>query len=187
MEIGLYYASAGAGFILVAGSLILIWKGRIYVDAETKTVTKIQLPLGIKLQTNLPVIALFIFGVFLLGYPIHEIKDLQKKEREPANRTYLTAKLDWPEPLDVDVVAAGRSGAQGEVNLEVPRCKHLFIVTYWARNRTSKVWDEDVRLSGEETEISLKGPQAKLASSSGVSATRIEPSRQERDVSAFNR
>jgi hypothetical protein len=186
MEIGLYYICAIAGLILVVGSLFLIWKGRIYVDAETKTVTKVELPLGIKLQTNLPVLAMFIFGALLLGYPVHEIKELQKKDRDPASRTYLNAKLDWPEPLDVDVVAAGRTDVKGEVNLEVPRCRHLFTVTYWARGRTSKVGDEDVRMNGEETEIVLKGPNAKLVQGSNPPAP-TEPSRREPDVSGFNR
>ena len=186
LEIGLYYVCAISGFILVLGSLFLIWKGRIYIDSETKQPTKIELPLGITLQTNLPVIAMFIFGAFLLAYPIREAKDLPN--RHPTNRTYLTGNLGWPEPLDVDVIAAGRSDAQGEVSLEVPRCRYLFTVNYWARNRTSKVGSEDVRLNGAETEITLKGPHAQLTTPMTTPVIISQPTRKEDgDLSAFGK
>lgn len=189
MEIGLYYVCAIAGFILVGGSLLLIWKGRIYINTETKQVTQIELPLGIKLQTNLPVLAVFIVGAFLLAFPIQQIKDLQTKEREPGKRTLLSGQLNYAEPLDVDVVAAGRSDARGDLNLEVPRCKYLFTVNYWARNRTSKVGYEDIILNGEETRISLKGPNAQLTPTAAGGTTFSEASRKEKegDLSAFGK
>lgn len=162
-EIGLYYVCAIAGLVIVVGSLFLIWKGRIYIDAETNQVTKIELPLGIKLQTNLPVLATFIVGAFLLAFPIERIQELQKQQSQPGQSTRLVGRLDWPDPLDVEVVAAGRTNARGEINLMLPRCKHLFTVNYWSRNKTSLIDTEDLVLNGDETQISIPILNAELA------------------------
>lgn len=182
MEIGLYYVCAVAGFLLVVGSLFLIWKGTIYIDAETKQVTEIELPLGIKLKTNLPVLAIFIFGAFLLAFPIRQIKDLPiKGNMGPA---YLSGNIDWGEDLDVDVVAGQRSAVRGEVRLEVPRLLNQVTVTYWGRGKTSYIGSEDVPLDGEQ-KARLKGPQAKLAGGTAGSETISGATRNEQGASAM--
>ena len=175
MEIGLYFVCAAAGFVVIAGSLFLIWKGRIYIDAETKQVTKIELPMGIKLQTNLPVLALFIFGVFLLAFPIHQIRDLRGEPCPGPVR--LNGNIVWGEPLDVDIVTLNRSTVRGEVSLVVPRLINQVTVTYWARGKTSWVDSEDIPLDGAQP-ITLRGPKATFSgeAAGGLSgASRKEP------------
>jgi len=69
------YLCSVAGLCIVLGSLLLLWKGRIYVDQATKQITEIVLPFGIKVKTNLPVILLFLSGGGLLVYAVAEVKE----------------------------------------------------------------------------------------------------------------
>jgi hypothetical protein len=59
----LFVLSSVAGFVLVTGSLILLWKGRIILDTEGKSVSQVELPLGFKFSTQFPVLVMFFFGV----------------------------------------------------------------------------------------------------------------------------
>ncbi len=68
------YICSIAGLLVVIGSFVLLWKGRIYLDRETKQVTEIELPLGIKMKTNLPVIMLILIGGALLVYASTEVR-----------------------------------------------------------------------------------------------------------------
>jgi hypothetical protein len=168
MEIGLYYLCAISGLVLVLGSLILIGKGRIYIDAETKKVTHIELPFGIRLTSNAPVLIMFLFGSFLLAFPIYQIKDIQKnaivQQECKSKRIYLTGKFEWPEPLQVYVYAADphNSVASEEISVEVPLMQCRYIVAYWARDRTSLVGQEIVTLDGTEDKAKLNGPKTKF-------------------------
>lgn len=68
------YICSIAGLLVVIGSLVLLWKRRIYLDRETKQVTEVELPFGIKLKTTLPVFALFLIGAVLLMYSATEVR-----------------------------------------------------------------------------------------------------------------
>lgn len=66
------YVCAFAGLAIVLGSLFLLWRGRIYLDRETKQVVEIELPLGIKVKSSIPVLALILIGGGLLMYSASE-------------------------------------------------------------------------------------------------------------------
>jgi hypothetical protein len=65
----LYYISAIAGFVMVAGGMWLIYKEKIYIDRESKTITEVKTPLG-TFKTNIPALVLFVLGFVPLFYPI---------------------------------------------------------------------------------------------------------------------
>jgi hypothetical protein len=56
------YICAIGGFLIVAASFLLLWKRRIFLDRATKKVTEIELPGGLKLKTQAPVIVLILMG-----------------------------------------------------------------------------------------------------------------------------
>lgn len=68
--IPLLYACSFAGLVMVIGGIWLIAKEKIYIDRETRQVTAIELPFGVKFQTNLPALALFVLGFVPLIYPL---------------------------------------------------------------------------------------------------------------------
>jgi hypothetical protein len=70
LALPLYYGCAISGALIIAGSLFLLYKQRIYIDSQTKEITAIELPIGVKLRTNAPVLVLFLLGGGLLIYPI---------------------------------------------------------------------------------------------------------------------
>lgn len=69
----LYYICAGAGALMMAGGIWLIYKQKIYLSAETNEVLQVELPLLGKFKTNVPSLGLFIIGAVLLAYPIHAL------------------------------------------------------------------------------------------------------------------
>jgi hypothetical protein len=66
----LLIVSQSAGILVILGSLFLLWKRKIYLDAEGKEVTDIEFPLGFKVKTNTPVLVMIFFGVFLIALPL---------------------------------------------------------------------------------------------------------------------
>ena len=66
----LYYISALTGSVMVFGGLWLIFKEKIYIDRETKTVTEVEIPFVGKLKTNVPALVFFVLGFIPLIYPI---------------------------------------------------------------------------------------------------------------------
>jgi len=72
--IGLFYLSAISGAFVIIGSIVLIWKQKIYIDSETKKPIEFQLPLLGKFRSNTPALALFFFGTFLITYPIIKMR-----------------------------------------------------------------------------------------------------------------
>ena len=69
----LYICAIGGLFIIVV-SFWLLWKRRIFLDRSTKEITEIELPLGIKVKTNLPVILLILIGGGLLMFSVTEVR-----------------------------------------------------------------------------------------------------------------
>jgi hypothetical protein len=103
--------SALAGLLIALASLALLWQQKIYIDAQTKQITKIDLPFGIKLQTNAPVIAIVFMGVVLIMIPV-----LKHTEQ---NVVALKGHVSVREPLKVYAIAAQQE-TNGDVLLEVP-------------------------------------------------------------------
>lgn len=74
MNVGLLYICAFAGMVIVLGSLLLLWKGRIVLDSTRREISEVELPLGFKVKTQHPILIMFLFGSFLLAMPIYIIK-----------------------------------------------------------------------------------------------------------------
>lgn len=72
----LYYFCSVAGLVMVIGGIWLVAKEKLYVDRETKEVTTVELPFGVKLQTNIPALALFLLGFVPLIYPLYATSGL---------------------------------------------------------------------------------------------------------------
>ena len=72
----LFVLCSAAGLVLVVGSLLLLWKGRIFLDAKGTDISHVELPMGIKLDTHAPVLVIFLFGVFMLVFPVYYNKYL---------------------------------------------------------------------------------------------------------------
>ena len=58
-----------AGFVLLIGTMILLFFRRIYLDAETKQSIKVTLPIFGEISTQAPVILLVLIGAFMVVYP----------------------------------------------------------------------------------------------------------------------
>ena len=69
----LYLCAIGGLFTIVV-SFWLLWKQRIFLDSASKEITEIELPLGIKVKTNLPVILLILIGGALLMFSVTEVR-----------------------------------------------------------------------------------------------------------------
>jgi hypothetical protein len=103
--------SALAGSLIALASLALLWQQKIYIDAQTKQITKIDLPFGIKLQTNAPVIVVIFLGFALIVIPVMK----HKEQSIVALKGHVSAH----QPLRVFAVAAQQE-TNGDVLLEVP-------------------------------------------------------------------
>lgn len=77
------FMCGGGGLLIVSGCIWLLAKQRIYLDRESnKTMTELDLPLGIKLKTATPVIALFVLGTGLLIYAANQAPEHAKRLME---------------------------------------------------------------------------------------------------------
>jgi hypothetical protein len=103
--------SAISGLLISLASLALLWQQKIYIDVHTKQITKIDLPFGIKLQTNAPVMAIIFMGVVLIMVPV--VKHTEQ------NVVALKGHVRANEPLKVYAIAAQQE-TNGDVLLEVP-------------------------------------------------------------------
>jgi hypothetical protein len=160
MTQALYLLCAIAGFILTVGSLLLIWKGRIVVDAEAKQITNVELPFGIKLQTNLPMVLMFLFGGALLAFPIWQATRVE--HQKVAN---LKGKIENRgqelKQLSAMAVADEKSNIVREFVLRVPLTESQYTVVYtWDRGRLD---EEVVQLKSGETDYELRGPNVTVA------------------------
>lgn len=126
-SMALFLLSSVAGMVMVLGSLFLLWKGRIYLDTEGKTVSEISLPLGIKFGTQFPVLIMFLFGVFLLIFPVYYAKNicpnLPLHAKTFPEMVKVSGKVKTPTPINVYAVIAGQSMAQDDVFFRLPFMK----------------------------------------------------------------
>ncbi|MFI5184161.1 MAG: hypothetical protein ACHQNV_07180 [Vicinamibacteria bacterium] len=72
----LYYASALAGIAMLLGGMILVSRGKILIDKETKEVIDIELPVLGRLKTNLPRLVFFLMGLVLVLYPVMQARNM---------------------------------------------------------------------------------------------------------------
>ena len=118
MNTGLLYLCAFTGLIVVVGSLLLIWTGRIVIDKDSGSISEVQLPFGFKLHTQLPVVIMFFFGAFLLTLPVV----LVRKSLEAVPTLTLIGTITPPQtsPNFRAYVVASDCDATSQVVLTVP-------------------------------------------------------------------
>jgi ABC-type Fe3+-siderophore transport system permease subunit len=87
------YVCAFSGLAIIVGSFLLLWTQRIYLDHETKQVIEIELPLGIKLKSNLPVVTLILIGGALLIYAVSESQQFSEEVTADGNLTGSTSSV----------------------------------------------------------------------------------------------
>jgi len=179
----LFVLSSVAGFVLVTGSLILLWKGRIILDTEGKSVSQVELPLGFKFSTQFPVLIMFFFGVFLLIFPVYYDKnvcpDLLLHKKTFPEMVAVTGKVSAPTGVDVYAVVDVQNNAQNEVALRVPfRQDARYRVVFSANNL---VLDSDSFILEKLGPVTLRD---RILQSPGPSTPAIDTSRTVQKVTA---
>jgi hypothetical protein len=112
--------SSVTGLLMIVGGIWLIYKEKIYIDRETKEVTEVELPFGLKFKTNIPALVLFLIGFVLLFYPIYGARQAQEKGVE---KIQIAGEVDGDSfPVDVHAVVTSDNLQQpGQFALLVPR------------------------------------------------------------------
>jgi hypothetical protein len=171
MYVGLLYLCAITGLIVVVGSLLLIWTGRIVIDKDGGSVSEVQLPFGFKLHTQLPVVIMFFFGAFLLALPVI----LVRKSLEDVPILTLTGTLKaHPGSSYTVYVSADDSHPTTDVLLRVPFVKTtVYKVMYYDRDRFvtdepvdwSKVVNDRYQLKGFKLEANVPNDSPRVPDS----------------------
>jgi len=124
LDLAPYILSSAAGLVLVIGCLFLLWKGRIVLDTEGKTVSQIELPGGVKFATQFPVLILFALGVVLLLFPIYQARnicaDLSLHKKSFPEMVRISGKIVSAKPIDVFAIVDEQSDTHDAVLLSVP-------------------------------------------------------------------
>jgi hypothetical protein len=60
-----------AGIIMILGAIFLLFKEKIYLNAETKQPISVEVPFFGKLRVNSPAFGVFFLGVVAVAYPVH--------------------------------------------------------------------------------------------------------------------
>jgi hypothetical protein len=139
----LFILCSVAGIIMVIGSLFLLYRGRIYLDTEGKSVSQVELPMGIKFSTQYPVLVMFLFGVFMLVFPVNYAKnicpDLSLHRKVFPEIVRVKGKViskDAKDRIDVYAVVDEQSNAHDEVILNVPfKPNGRYQIVYSTNNR----------------------------------------------------
>jgi hypothetical protein len=118
----IFYLSALAGLILTVGSLFLLWKRTIVLDAKGE-VSEIKLPFGVNLKTQFPVLVMFLLGAFLLYVPQYYKANACKKpaDHEVKPPVHLVGEVDSDEDVAVyAIIAAQSANSDVSIALEIP-------------------------------------------------------------------
>ena len=151
---GLYYLPAIAGFIMVVGGIWLIWKEKIYIDRETKQVTEIEIPGGVKFKSNVPALALFVIGCVPLLYPMIGSKrvappDLQLRGEVENDKDY---PFEVYAAISAESVKNRRSFSLSVPPLSGNRAEYkLLYIT-----QDNRVWEEPVPIKDQNGVIPLQ-------------------------------
>ncbi len=119
-----YILSSTAGLVMVIGSLLLLWKGRIVLDTHGKSMSRLELPGGIKFGTQFPVLVMFFLGVVLLIYPVYQARnicpDLSLHKQKIPEIVTITGQVKTDKPIDVYACVAEQKAATDNISLPVP-------------------------------------------------------------------
>lgn len=126
----LFVLCSAAGMIMVIGSLFLLWTRRIGLDSRGRPVsaTKVKLPWQIELNTQAPVLVMFLFGGFLLAFPVYYAKnicpDLSLHTKTCPVMVPVTGKIKTSVPVDVYAVIGQQPMTSESVIFNVPFVKN---------------------------------------------------------------
>jgi len=118
-RIWLYFLSALTGMIMVVGGIWLIYKEKIYIDAESKQPIEISTPIG-GFKNNYPALTLFALGFFPLIYPIYTINNLSTYA--PVQTVRIKGLVDahsYPALIYASIDQDARN-AKGDFEIRVP-------------------------------------------------------------------
>lgn len=118
-RIWLYFVSALTGVFMVVGGIWLIYKEKIYIDAESKQPIEISTPIG-GFKNNYPALTLFALGFFPLIYPLYTINNLSDYARVETVR--IKGPVDahmYPVLIYASVDQDART-AKGDFEIRVP-------------------------------------------------------------------
>ena len=130
--------SAG-GLVIVAGCVWLLAKQKIYLDRESKQISEIELPLGIKLKSATPVVILFGLGAALLIYSVSQASEHSKQMTEMDKVVNVHGDLSGDNDgvsLYAALVSASVPGAGGfDFSVPMPHPNKAYTLLYLVNGR----------------------------------------------------
>jgi hypothetical protein len=154
-----------AGLVMVVGSLFLLWKGRIILEKQgdnNYSASEIELPMGIKLKTQFPVLIMFLFGAFMLFVPIHYCPQLCKDPashlRQPLEMVELRGSITSDAPVEVNVIADERkTDTKQGIVLSIPYYQNSHYIIKYYDTDGNPMYSENVDLREGEKQRQLIG------------------------------
>ena len=157
-----------AGLLLVMGSLLLLWRGRIFLDAQGKDVSHVELPMGIKLDTHAPVLIMFLFGVFMLVFPVYYNKngcpDPELHNKAFPEMVKVTAPIKSPRPVDVYAIVAEQDKISNEAIFNVPFGKNIQYRVIYADSGGNFSFSDPFSLGDTPTSKELRAMEVQASS-----------------------
>ena len=172
------------GLMMLAGSLYLLWKGRINMNKEGRSPTKIKLPGGFEMETPVAGLVMFVLGVFMLFVPIYYspkmCRDLTFHDKKPLEMVELRGKVSTDTDVEVYVVVdEQRANAEQTISLSVPLLSdRRYVVRYMdpgggeLAHQNFRL-DQNVRLDSDKKVFDLRpvGMRVKAVQEAGPAAS----------------
>ncbi len=152
----LYVLCMAAGLIVLVGGLILVGKGKVLIDKETKQVVDIELPVLGKIKTNVPALVYFIMGVLMVLYPLHLLNQEPYADIQGQVRVSPSESVEVYVALGPDVIAQQKTSFA----LRVPFNTNVtgYHVLYISRNQVISHYPAPPpRVSGGRVNVNAEG------------------------------
>lgn len=157
----LYYLCSIAGLVMVVGGIWLIYKEKIIIDKETKQVIEVEIPFFGKIKTNIPALALFIFGFAGLIYPIIQSRGFAQQLRITGDVETDTFPMTIYAIVELDTLQNNR-----RFSLTVPFLKEVtkeYRVLYLAQNLVEEEFADAQQTQSGEIRLPMKKISAGVA------------------------
>lgn len=165
-----------AGLIMVIGSLYLLWKGRIGLNRETKSSTKLKLPGGFEMETPVAGLIMFVLGVLMLFIPIHYNPSLCADpgfhKKQPLEMVDLRGKVSTDTNIEVyAIVDEQKANADQTIALSVPYLADRRYVVRYFNTAGEMVNEENFRLGKDDKVYELRGVKLNRGAAATASPT----------------
>jgi hypothetical protein len=186
----LFVVCSLAGFLLVAGSLYLLWKRIIFLDRESLSESEVELPGGFKIKTPVPVLVVFLLGVFLVVYPVYKnpqlCPDLSFHKKTPLEMVELRGKVATDTDIEVyAVVDEQKANASDSFVLTVPYVQNRHYVVRYTDKAGNELTQETFMLGPGDTKYELRGVQLRGAAPAAPPRIQLEQSEPSDTVALF--